>query len=155
MIRTVTEIKDLRINYKAREWCKLPYPDHPKGCPNYGKKPTCPEQAPLIEDFIDLSKPKIIIAVEFDLAHHIGKMRSRHPDWSDRQLRCLLYWQGSVNKELRLLIKAVQGLNGLLKITTCPEAMGVNVIETAKRVGLPIELKPQSKVFKIAIGGYL
>ena len=154
MIRTVTEIKDLRINYKAREWCKLPYPDHPRGCPNFGKKVTCPEQAPLIEDFINLNKPKIILAVEFNLSEYVEKMRTKHPYWSDRQLRCLLYWQGSVNKELRLLISAVIGLNKLLKITTCPEAMGINVIETARRIGILVELKPRTKVFKIAIGGY-
>ncbi|KKK81159.1 hypothetical protein LCGC14_2816310, partial [marine sediment metagenome] len=27
---------DLIIDHRAREWCKLPYPNHPRGCPNYG-----------------------------------------------------------------------------------------------------------------------
>ncbi len=154
MRRLVTEINNLRINYKAREWCKLPYPNHPKGCPNYRRRDTCPDKAPLIEDFIDVSKPKILLTVEFDLGRYIERMRDKHPDWTDRQLRCVLYWQGSVNKELRLLIKATFDLNNLLRITSCPEAMGVNVIETARLAGLPVELKPKNRVYKIAIGGY-
>lgn len=146
-------ISDLRVNLKAREWCKLPYPDHPKGCPNYGMRPSCPPQALLISNYFDITRPLYLIAVEFDLAGHIKKMQSLHPDWSQRQLRCCLYWQGGVNSELKQKCRQFEWEHPTMITTTCPEAMGVNVIETAYRCGLPIETKPTDRVFKIAIGG--
>ena len=146
------KINDLRVNLKAREWCKLPYPGHPKGCPNYGKKLTCPPEAPLIYEHFDL-QDLYLIAVEFDLAKHILYMKEKHPNWTDRQARCVLYWQNGVNKKLKEKCKAFCQLNPDMITTMCPEAMGVNVITTAKRCGLPIDLKPKNKVYKIALAG--
>lgn len=148
------QVYNLRVNLKAREWCKLPYPDHPKGCPMYGKKDTCPPQAPLINSFFDLSKPVFLLAVEFDLSAHIERMLQKHPDWSDRQARCVLYWQESVNKSLRGECDKFRWLNPQMITTICPEAMGVNVMETARHCGIPIETKPKKIVYKIALAGY-
>lgn len=142
----IFRIKDLVIDMRAREWCKLPYPRHPKGCPNYGQRKTCPPQAPLITEWADLSKPIYFAVIEFNLAEHMAKMRQKHPLWSEAQLRCCLYWQGKVNKLLREYALSFGG-----KCTMCPEAMGVNVIESAKRAGLPIRIKPQGKIYKIAL----
>ena len=144
----------LRINFKARDWCKLPYPNHPRGCPNYGNRYSCPPEATLITEFIDIYKPMYLIAVEFDLANHISRMKHLHPNWSDRQARCVLYWQNKINKELRDECDNFKWLNPDMITTNCPEAMGVNVIATAKRCGLMIELKPKNRVYKIAIAGY-
>jgi len=38
--------------------------------------------------------------------------------------------------------------------TVRPEAMGVNVLQTARNIGIPIETKPFTTVFKIALVGY-
>ena len=38
--------------------------------------------------------------------------------------------------------------------TLLPEAMGVMVINTALKLGIPIEKTPINKVFKIALVGY-
>ena len=140
------------IDYRAREWCKLPYPDHPLGCPNYRLRDTCPPNAPLIEDYFDLSQPLWLTVVEFNLAEHISRMKQKHPNWSDRQAKCVLYWQGGVNKELRLQASRFAKANGLL-YTLCPEAMGVQVIKTAKLVGIPIKPRPVDYVYKIALSG--
>jgi predicted metal-binding protein len=149
----IAQVYNLRLNPKAREWCKLPYPDHPKGCPNYDKKATCPPKAPLFCDFVEITKPVYMIAVGFDLAQHVDRMKGLHTNWTDRQARCVLYWQGGVNKILRNYCNYFLKYYPETVVTTCPEAMGVNVIETARYNGLPVELKPIKNVFKIALAG--
>ena len=144
----------LHINLKAREWCKLPYPGHPKGCPEYGQRASCPPAAPLIADLFDLDAPLWLVCIRFDLAAHVLKMQSSHPDWSYRQLKCVLYWQGGVNAVLRQeTVKLVSQMPDTI-YTLYPEAMGINVIATAQDAGLPIETKPVSIVYKISLIGY-
>ena len=139
---------------KAREWCKLPYPGHTKGCPNYNNRPSCPPGVSLIEEFLNLQRPIHLIIVSFDLLDHIANMLGKHPEWSIRQAKCVLYWQGGVNKRLVNECKVFTKLNSGTITTICTEAMGVNVIETARHCGIPIQTKPTDWVYKIAIGGY-
>ena len=150
----IHNVKELIIDYRTREWCKLPYPDHPKGCPNYGKKSGCPPHAPLIEEFVDIHNLIWLVTVEFDLASHVQRMLKLHPKWSNRQARCVLYWQPKVNKELKeAMLRYNHTIWGSV-YTLCPEAMGVNVIETARRRGIQIKDFPTDKVYKVALIGY-
>ena len=146
------ELAQLVVDYRAREWCRLPYPDHPKGCPNYDHKATCPPRVCMVESFVDITKPLWLIVEPFDLSAHIAKMLKSHPDWSSRQARCVLYWQGGVNRRLE---KACQEfVQGNEKVyTICPEAMGVDVIHTARKAGLTIHPRPVDWVFKIGLVG--
>ncbi len=148
MIIDVTD--KLVINSAARGWCVLPYPDHPKGCPNYGKKLICPPQAPYIADWLYGTIELRFVCVSFNLKEHSERMIVRNPHWSQRQARCLLYWQPKVNKALISLVSTLVHENGL-KITYCPEAMGVDVIKTAQSGGIPIEAPPKDIVHKIAL----
>ncbi|MBA7693079.1 hypothetical protein ES703_101654 [subsurface metagenome] len=143
------------IDYRAREWCRLPYPDHPRGCPNYGRKSGCPPQAPLVENYFDVSKDHYFVVVQFDLDSHVSKMKENHPLWSDRQARCVLYWQSTVNKQLREECQFYTRQRNGFVYNLCPEAMGVNVIETCKAIGLPIKARPVDTVFKVAMLGCL
>jgi predicted metal-binding protein len=147
------EVIDLVIDNRAREWCLLPYPDHPKGCPNYNQKAECPPLAPVIKDFIDLKKKKWFLVAKFNLQAQEDRMIVKHPDWSKRQARCVLYWQGSVRKQLTDACKELI-LNTNLVFTLIPEAMGVQVIKTAKKLKIPIETRPKVFVHKIALIGY-
>lgn len=142
----------LVIDYRAMDWCRLPYPDHPKGCPNYDKKAGCPSTAPRIEDYFDLDKDHYFVVVQFDLGSHIERMLTKHPRWSDRQARCVLYWQAGVNKKLREESEIYADQRFMI-YNTCPEAMGVNVIKTCKNIGLPIKPRPTDTVFKVAMMG--
>lgn len=145
----------LCIDHRAREWCKKPYPNHKKGCPNYGKKPECPPQAPLIEEWLDLEKNHWFIVTTFDLRVHSNKMKEKHPNWSDKQARCVLYWQGSVKKDLRTACDIFTSSHpDELVYTLLPEAMGVHVLRTARLLGLPIRARPRNLVYKIALVGY-
>lgn len=148
------------IDKSVRGLCCKPYPNHPKGCPNFNKRVICPPQAPMIGEFFDLSKEVLAVCIHFDLKSHIDRMRTKHLNWTQRQLECCLYWQGTARKQLREEIKNNMPEDGLfgdskLGVTDCPEAMGVNVTETMKNVGVILEWPPKVIVRKIAFIGTL
>jgi len=145
----------LEINYKCRNYCKIPYHGHPKGCPNFNKNVQCPPKVDLVKNIFDLNKNLYFVVEKFDLHSHINMMRIKHPNWSYNQLKNLLYWQGGVRK--RLKIKTEEFINHKDKnmvYTLLPEAMGVMVINTAKKLGIPIEKHPKRHIHKIALVGY-
>ena len=135
----VYPVVKLVTNDSTGDWCRFPYPGHPKGCPNYNKVDRCPPRAPKIKDYFDLSQPLYLVHSEFDLAGHQSKMKESHPDWSLRQCRCVLYWQSSSRKQLKERIAAANSLLNLNTIAMVPEAMGVNVYATARLSGLNLE----------------
>ena len=145
----------LHIDYRAREWCLLPYPMHPDGCPNYDGSAFCPPYAPKVENEFDLSKPHWFVVIEFDIGKFATKMKNAHPEWSDRNCRNCLRWQGGVKKRLKIACeRLMQAKKGELIYDLRPEAMGVHVFVTARRLGIPIKKNPVEKVFKIALVGY-
>ena len=153
-----TRILDVRgklvVDYRAREWCTLPYPNHPHGCPNYQKHQSCPPQAPRIDKWLDLSRPHWLIVAGFDLAAFARRMKRLHPKWSDRQCRCLLYWQPSVRARLLSTCREFQSAHPGSVFTLIPEAMGVHVIKTVRALHVPIEIRPRRTVFKVGLLGY-
>jgi len=152
MIREITQ--HLRVNEHSREWCLLPYPNHPYGCPNYGMRVVCLPDAPMIQEFVDIQRSLWLVVVEFNIGKQERRMLQQHPEWSRRQARNLLYWQGEVNSTLSIRTEVfVQEHPGTV-YTLCPEAMGVNVIATAQRVGVPVKVKPNSTIYKMALVGY-
>ena len=149
METTITPLVNVIIDLRTRDWCKLPYPGHPKGCPNYGKRLTCPPEAPLFEE-VGIP-PYILVGVKFDLEEWVNYMKKKHPNWSDRQARCCLYWQGKVRKRLREECEKI--INKGVVVYYIPEAMGVDVFRTCTEVGIKLERNPQKFVWKIAIIG--
>lgn len=143
----------LDIDMDARKWCLLSYPGHPNGCPNYGKSEYCPPKVPIITKAFNLAKPHWFIAIEFNLETHAQFMKAKHPQWSDKQCRCLLYWQGTVKKELRILAQSFIQQEKEYSYSLIPEAMGVNVFTTANKHGLKLQRNPKSLVYKIAFLG--
>jgi len=135
----IYEVPKLVHTPKMRELCTLPYPNHPKGCPMVGKKNICPPFAPYVIDFFDLTKSIYIVHSEFDLESHAAEMKKRHPHWSDRQARCLLYWQGKSRKQLKERVTWAMMKKNADKVTYCPEAMGVNVFVTCRLSGLHLD----------------
>ncbi len=137
------ELPNVIYDIRARDgtWCKLPYPNHPKGCPNF---PRCPRQYRDFLDFTIQDRLWYAVLVEFDLQRHSAIMRIKHPDWTDRQCQNLLYWQGKVRSTLRR--KAYpdypnRPVDGRL-VLEIPEASGINVFETMAQVGIIIERHP-------------
>lgn len=139
---------------KMRALCARPYPGHPKGCPNFGKKTGCPPEAPLLGQVFDLTRECYLVWNEFDLAAHVSRMRHAHPDWTDRQLTNCLYWQPGARKALNEMVDRFWGRFEGMGIERCPEALGLNVTETLKRAGVEMEWPPVTKALQVAFVGW-
>ena len=61
----IYNIEVIEIDPKFQELCKHPYPNHPKGCPNYVKKKGCPPKQKLFFDIFD--SDFYLIFTKFDL----------------------------------------------------------------------------------------
>lgn len=131
----------IMIHSKAvRTWCKLPYPGHKHGCPMYGKKDGCPPNVPYVTEVLDLDKPVWFVYSEFDLSAHVGNMRAKHPLWSERQLRCCLYWQRKSRNQLLHRVCEAKGFYVNANFyTLIPEALGINVYRTCGINGVKLE----------------
>jgi hypothetical protein len=87
-------------------------------------------------------------------------MKSQYPKWTERQCRCILYWQPGVKGTLDRICKEFIGVKMSLFSSVpeliyhkIPEAMGVHVIKTMRKIGQPIQTKPKNLVRKIALIG--
>lgn len=147
MVVEVTPSLDPRI----QGLCRTPYPRHPKGCPNYGRKPGCPPGVPMFDSLYDCSQPVFAVVSSFDLGGHARAMMKRHPQWSEAQLYCLLYWQPRARKTHRKEVaEFLETVNGYVSIPV-PEAYGVNVTETLRRVGIDLEWPPRSVARQVSL----
>ena len=81
-------------------------------------------------------------------------MRAKHPDWSERQLACCLYWQGTARKQLRELTDKFIEIHPECIIIPVPEAMGVNVTATMKSIGHELEWPPRTVAYQVALAGF-
>lgn len=142
------------MDNRCGNWCQLPYPNHPKGCPNHGQRNYCPPYAPLVSDFFDLYRQHWFLITEFDLIGHMEAFRIRYPSWSERRLKCVLYWQNQVRSIQRQQIAEFRLEHPDTVFTQLPEAMNVNVLRTLLGLKIDFETKPKRKVLKIALIGY-
>jgi hypothetical protein len=102
----------------------------------------------------DLGQPHWLAIVEFNLAEHKDRMGHLHPDWSERQRACCLYWQGTVRKCLRETCEEFTFMRPERQVNYCPEAMGVDLFKTCEVLGIELERNPKELVYKIALIGY-
>jgi len=148
----IYNIETIEIDPKFQKLCMAPYPGHPRGCPNYGKKEGCPPKQKLFFDMFD--SDFYLIYTEFNLGGHVKRMKKKHPDWTDRQLYCCLYWQGTARKNLKAEILKFKTMRPDLYITTCPEAMGVDVTQLMEsNAGVCLEWPPIETTYQVAIAG--
>lgn len=152
----IEKISYLVIDYGVRDLCQAPYPNHWKGCPNYGKRMSCPPKAPLIENFINLDNDIYLIFNIFPFGEHVERMREKHPEWSERQLANCLYWQQTARKQLRVELERFhKNSPGVFRSTMCPEAMGVNVTATMLSIGHELEWPPKTVTYQVAVAGLI
>jgi len=142
-----------------RGLCRRPYPNHPRGCPNWGKRKTCPPKAALLHEVLDLERPVWAVWNAYPLDRHMVKMRDRHPGWTDRQLRNPLYWQGTARKELRGELKRF--IDSFRwgrdmpprRVVGCPEACGCNLTATMRQVKIVLAWPPMTIAYQIVLVG--
>jgi len=137
------------------EWCAMPYPGHPHGCPNIGKGyPDCPPLAPRVDEVIDLDRGVWWIGSVFDLAGHRRQMMEKHPNWSERKAGCVYYWQPTVRAHNRRLLRQFLAEHPDM-VAFSPEGLGVNVTLTLREVGVHLRWKyPLERVIKGWMVGY-
>jgi hypothetical protein len=143
----------LVIDHAVRGLCQKAYPNHPKGCPNFKKCSRCPPKAPLIGDVLDLSRPTWVVWSTFDLGRHVRDLRLKHPAWSDRQLRCCLYWQPRARAGLGKVITDFLVDHIGLHVLWTPEACGVDVTATMARAGEILEWPPRGTTYQVVVAG--
>lgn len=153
----ILPIKKLYHSKKVKTWCGLSYPGHPKGCPNYlTDKEDCPNNSPYISDILDLTKPMFLVFSEFNLKQHILNMKRKHPDWTDKQCKNVLYWQRISKKQMIDRAMRACKLTNSNKIITKGESYGVNLYITCKKAGLHLEkIKNIKTCHYVAILGHL
>ena len=143
----------LAIDLSVRGLCRRPYPNHKKGCPNFGKKDGCPPASTMIGDTINLFRPIYAVYNVFDFVGHVERMTEKHPGWTKRQVECCLYWQPRARKHLREKIVLFLMDHPGLTVVHTPEAQGVNLTETMRRVGIELEWPPVTKTYQIVLAG--
>ncbi len=137
----------LEIDYTVRDYCALPYPGHPEGCPHFGKRKECPPSAPLVKDFIDLSKPHYFMVADCDFSARVEEPRKGSKD-------TMWYWNEYVEPILCEYIKEFQKEHPGTVFTLHPSAVGVDVFKTAQNVGISLESTIEEKFCRIALTGY-
>lgn len=161
--RKKIQCKSIIFSEDTGEWCLRPYPDHPKGCPNYNKNHLCPPNTPQLEDLIIDYDHFHLIYAEFDFAEYKKLRKQEQPNWTVNQVKCVLYWQNSVKKLLKEKIEQIidpylinniliLGCGSGMKIKDYKydiysmEAMGVNVFSTLKLNNINFEIRPKNKI---------
>ena len=148
-VETVVPSLDLSVRYL----CRKAYPNHRYGCPNYNKKDGCPPSAPLLDETLDISKMIYVIYNRFKFGRHVYRMGLKHPHWSQRQRECCLYWQGTARKDLRRKVERFVAKYPYSHVVWCPEAQGVNVTKTMRRVEVELEWPPEKYAYQVVLAG--
>ncbi len=146
-----------RINLcdSPRSMCVKPYHNHPKGCPNYGKKVGCPPSIEMFDQVYDMDKDVYAIITSFDIKSHLVMMKELHPDWTHYQLINSRCWQGKDRANHKMAIKRFNDFYPEYIVTTWPEGMGVNLVRTMDQIGIKLEFPVQDLTYRISLAGII
>lgn len=156
----IRKAKRLIVSKRIQGMCLLPYPGHKAGCPKYGTS-KCPPNTPLANKIINPSELIFIIYTKYDLASHIRTMKRRNPNWTDRQLRNVLYWQASARKfhfeetvpKAIGVIRTRYIIKHRLVLIRVPESHGVNLHVMMREVGIKLNWPPVKYTYLISLVG--
>ena len=160
------EIREDTIIYypEIEDLCYRPYPNHPKGCPNIDK---CERlNIPNFEIIIEYGEYKFfyLIYAKFDFKQYKELRKEEHSNWSENQVKCVLYWQNSVKKLLSEFINMltltkqdyILGCGYGLKIkfrkyVGSMENSCINVFSTCKLNGIKLEIRPKNIIYLVCL----
>lgn len=158
MSRNWHQVSKIEVILNPERLCVKPYEGHKHGCPNFNKKIGCPPNVKYFDEVYDMTKPFYFIWSTFNLKEHVNNLKIKHPNWSEKQLYCCLYWQGKARKFLKETINAFKSISDerkQLHINTCPEALGINVFKTMENIGMKLEWPVKNIATHVAIAGTL
>lgn len=149
---------------EVREWCRLAYPDHPRGRRNYGKCDLCPPKAPYRADILDtFSHFKTIYAV-FDFKRYKELVIEAHDQWTERQVENVLWWQSGVKNVLKqkVLSNYVRGARDIVADVILGagsgfgnyqsmESAGIDVFTTMRKNGIQMERRPINNITIVSL----
>ena len=154
------EPETIVFSEKVRTYCKYPYPmpnpTHPDGCPNYGKNPLCPPNAPYRPEIKERYDTFVIAYVRFDIEKYVELIRPRFPKWSIGQLRNSRLWQPKVKSILKDHVntfKPDEILGAGSGFTNCQsmESAGINVFATLVKNKIPFDKKAKKIITLVAL----
>ena len=141
----------------TRKWCQLPYENHKKGCPNFNKNDTCPSRCKYRKDILEKYDKFTLVYAVFNFQQYKEIRMKEHPDWSEKQAGCVLYWQSSIKKMLKGHIRHIKydemlGTgSGFWKYSSM-EAAGIYVFKTLLNNGIrDFEIKPKTRIFMVVL----
>jgi len=152
-VDVIFEQVKLEWHVRIREFCKLPYPRHPNGCPMYGTRLGCPPEAPMIGEILDLSEPTYLVAIKYNVKEHYDKLRAEHPNLSEAQIRIPYLWQGRADKLLREAVEACKREVPNKLPVYRPEANGVNVVAMMGKLGFVLKFPTEEYAYRVAVLG--
>jgi len=141
---------------KTRRWCQCPYEGHPKGCPNFNKNELCPPKYPYRIDILDKYNYFMLVYADFNFKQYKKLMKNKYQEWSEKEIACVLYWQGSLKKILKTELKkyvydemfgAGSGFNGCASM----EAAGIDVFQTLRNNKIEFEVRPKTKDLMVCL----
>lgn len=143
---------------KVQMYCKLPYPGHENGCPNYGKNSKCPPNAPYRVDILKKYCIFNLIVAEFNIGLYIELYRKEHPERSLNQLRNCLYWQPSIKAIVKNYINTklipfneMFGAGSGFWNYCSMEAVGMHVFKILRLNGIEFDVKARKKVLMVCL----
>lgn len=155
----ILKIDKLVMTPSTKDWCFKPYPGHPKGCPRAHTNCWQGGRIPMhmLTDRMSTKKPMYIVFNEFNLEAHKNKMAKRHPHWTEKQCRNILYWQKTSWKQLDQKMElALRAIKPTPDIYSSGEGEGVNLYKTCVLAGLKLDpIGPKMKICRhMYIVGY-
>jgi len=94
------------------------------------------------------------VYISFDVKGYIEKLRTQHPHWSEEELQDWNLWNRETKEMLAAEIMAFLARHQEYTVVECPEAMGINITETAALAGIPLEWQePIATIHRIALAG--
>ena len=136
-----------------RSMCIRPYKNHKYGCPNFGKLPTCPPNIPCMYDQVFDISDVYAVVTKFNLEEYFNKRRKNRPDLVEGQIKNIRVWQPIAIKENDYAISEFYKENHdkyNYISTRFLECMGVDVINTMKKVGLEIKFPVKEFAYRVA-----
>jgi len=141
---------DVILTQSPGAWCKLPYPGHKKGCPNYCKEARCPPYAPILS----CTERYAMVAIKFHVGEHARRMKAKHPKWSDKQCYSCLYWQNTARKALKEWANECATHYCFPRIIYTPEAQGAIITKMMLAHGIRLEWPPKEYTWLVALIEY-
>lgn len=180
---SVKKIPPESIVFTRKTWgyCRMPYPDHPNGCPNFGKNPNCPPNSKYMEEIKEKYKYFYLIYANFDFRGYkderkknllkrynegiktgkiaINTFEKRLKSLTEKNLGNLLYWQRPVKILLKNKVKTISNKefdllgcgSGFWEGIYSMESAGIDVYSTLKNNNILFEERPADKIILVSL----